>query len=216
MSNDKQCFSCIDCKVLSCRREDGFYPDFCPTAALLEDNSQDAYFDETIDLYIDDEQNNKVTIAAAEVECDNYCQMTRIEEIAEFARKTGAKKLGIATCVGLIKEAAIAGKIFRSKGFEVYGVACKVGAVPKLAVGLDMTHCALGPNMCNPILQAKILNRQKTDLNVVIGLCVGHDSLFYKYSEALCTTLVTKDRVLGHNPVAALYQADAYYRRLLE
>ena len=53
-------------------------------------------------------------------------------------------------------------------------------------------------------------------MNVVIGLCVGHDSLFYKYAEALTTTLVTKDRVLGHNPAAALYQAEAYYSRLLK
>ena len=72
----------------------------------------------------------------------------------------------------------------------------------------------VGVNMCNPILQAKLLNKAKTDLNVVVGLCVGHDSLFYKYSEALTTTAVTKDRVLGHNPVAALYTADSYYSKL--
>ena len=50
----------------------------------------------------------------------------------------------------------------------------------------------------------------------LIGLCVGHDSMFYKYSDALCTTLVTKDRVLAHNPVGALYQAGAYYSKLLK
>ena len=70
--------------------------------------------------------------------------------------------------------------------------------------------------MCNPILQAKLLNEAKTDLNLVVGLCVGHDSLFYKYSEALTTTVVTKDRVLGHNPAAALYTAESYYKRLRE
>ena len=74
----------------------------------------------------------------------------------------------------------------------------------------------MGKNMCNPIMQAKLLNREKTDLNIVIGLCVGHDSLFYKYSDALCTTLVTKDRVLAHNPVGALYQAGSYYSRLMK
>ena len=36
----------------------------------------------------------------------------------------------------------------------------------------------------------------------------------YTYSEALATTAVTKDRVLGHNPVAALYTADSYYSKL--
>jgi len=30
------------------------------------------------------------------------------------------------------------------------------------------------------------------------------------------TTLVTKDRVTGHNPVAALYGVNSYFHRLLE
>ena len=65
-------------------------------------------------------------------------------------------------------------------------------------------------------LQAEVLNQAETDFNVVIGLCVGHDSLFYKYSKALVTTLVAKDRVLAQNPVGALYQAKAYYKKLLK
>ena len=73
-----------------------------------------------------------------------------------------------------------------------------------------------GAVMCNPILQAMILNREKTDLNVVIGLCVGHDSLFYKYSDALCTTLIAKYRALAHNPAGALYQSESYFRRIME
>lgn len=63
--------------------------------------------------------------------------------------------------------------------------------------------------MCNPILQARLLNQA----NVVIGLCMGHDSLFYRYSEAYVTTLVTKDRVTGHNPAAALYTSHSYYKK---
>ena len=66
------------------------------------------------------------------------------------------------------------------------------------------------------MLQAQLLNAQKTDLNVVVGLCVGHDSLFMKHSDAPVTTLITKDRVLGHNPAAALYTSNFYYKRLLE
>ena len=68
--------------------------------------------------------------------------------------------------------------------------------------------------MCNPIMQAEVLNAAETDLNVVMGLCVGHDSLFYKHSHAPATTLVVKDRVLIHNPVMALYTADGYYSHL--
>ena len=69
--------------------------------------------------------------------------------------------------------------------------------------------------MCNPIHQSRRLNKEETDLNILVGLCVGHDSLFYKYSKAPVTTLVVKDRVLGHNPVAALYTADSYYGKIM-
>ena len=85
----------------------------------------------------------------------------------------------------------------------------------KTAVGIDPACHAVGKNMCNPIFQAKRLNREGTELNIVVGLCVGHDSLFYRYSDALVTTLVAKDRVTGHNPAAVLYQLDSYYKRLL-
>jgi uncharacterized metal-binding protein len=37
-----------------------------------------------------------------------------------------------------------------------------------------------------------------------------------KYSEAPVTTLITKDRLLGHNPAAALYTSGFYYKRLFE
>ena len=161
-----------------------------------------------------DEEVHRVTVAAAEVEYEHYCKYTRVEEIIEFARKIGAKKLGIATCVGLLKESRILADILRKHGFQVYGVACKTGAQKKTSVGIPEKCNEIGENMCNPILQAKLLNRKKTDLNIVMGLCVGHDSLFYRYSDALVTTAVTKDRVLGHNPAAALYTADSYYAKI--
>ena len=203
--------SCIDCLGKGCDDKGGAYPTFC-----LTDNMDPEFLAQTMKLYTENEENTKIMMAASEVEFENYCKMTRVEEICEFAHKIGAKKLGIATCVGLIQEAGIAAKIFRNHGFEVVGAACKIGAQPKVAVGIDAAHEAVGTNMCNPIMQAEVLNEEATDLNIVIGLCVGHDSLFYKHSKALCTTLVTKDRVLAHNPVAALYQADKYYSKLLK
>jgi uncharacterized metal-binding protein len=68
--------------------------------------------------------------------------------------------------------------------------------------------------MCNPVSQAELLNRSGCQFNIVLGLCVGHDSLFFKHSEGLATVLVTKDRVLAHNPVGALYLADTYFSRV--
>lgn len=200
--------SCIDCGVTNCNKEQGTYPDFCLTTHMNEDVLKEAM------ACYEEEENRKSMIAAAEVEYEFYGQFTRVEEIMEYAKKMGAKKLGIATCVGLIKESRILADIFRRHGFEVYGVACKAGVQKKVSVGIPEKCTGIGENMCNPILQAKLLNEAKTDLNVVMGLCVGHDSLFYKYSDALVTTAVTKDRVLGHNPAAALYTADFYYSKL--
>ena len=132
----------------------------------------------------------------------------------EVAKKMGYKKLGIATCAGLIQESKTLAKIFRLHDFEAYGVICKVGAIEKTEVGIPEKCMGIGPSMCNPIMQAKRLNEAKTDFNIIMGLCVGHDSLFCKFSDAFCTTLIAKDRVLGHNPVASLYLTGSYYKRL--
>jgi len=213
---DNICRSCIDCAAGACDGKHGIFPSFCLTADMKDGGERAVLCDESLDKYLNDPEDRLIAKASATVEFENYCKMTRVEEICEFAAQIGATKLGIATCVGLLREARTAAEIFRHKGFEVYGVACKVGAVRKTDIGLNPEQESLGPHICNPILQAKILNEKKTDLNIVIGLCVGHDSLFYKYSKATTTTLVTKDRVLAHNPCEALYQAKAYYKRLLE
>ena len=59
--------------------------------------------------------------------------------------------------------------------------------------------------MCNPVGQAQLLNDAVTQLNIICGLCVGHDAIFSRVSDALVTTLIAKDRVLAHNPAAAVY-----------
>ena len=207
MDNELQ-RSCIDCTIGSCLKKDSPFPGFCTTTNMDEEVLKDAM------SQYEDPEVRKVTIAAAEVEAENYMKMTRLEETIEFAKKIGAKKIGIATCLGLLKESNILAKILRSHGFEVYGAACKAGMQKKTSVGIPAFCDAVGENMCNPILQAKLLNAAGTDLNILMGLCVGHDSMFYKYSDALVTTLVSKDRVLGHNTVAAIYQSDKYYTRV--
>ena len=202
--------SCVDCGVLNCRTRDKEYPDFCLTAELTPEITE-----KVRKLYEDDE-NNKVSVISAQIENEFYLRYTRVEELIEFAKRMGYSRIGIATCVGLIEESRILARILRKNGFEVYGAVCKIGSFLKKDVGVaeeDMMRT--GAVMCNPIMQAEVLNNAETDFNVVMGLCVGHDSLFYKYSDALVTTLVAKDRVLAHNPVGALYQAKAYYKKQL-
>ena len=144
---------------------------------------------------------------------------TRLEEIINFAKKMGYRKLGVAFCIGLRNEAGILIPILENKGFEVISVCCKTGGVPKEEIGLEDAE-KIRPGkyetMCNPLAQAEILNKEGTEFNILLGLCVGHDALFLKYAKALTTVFVVKDRVLGHNPVAALYLSSTfYYRRLL-
>ena len=136
-----------------------------------------------------------------------------------FARRLGASHLGLAFCVGLRREAALAQRIFEAGGFRVSSVCCKVGSIPKEDVGLaDEEKIRPGQyeSLCNPVAQAALLAAAGTELNVAVGLCVGHDSLFFRYSESPVTVLVAKDRVTGHNPAAALYTSGSYYKRLLD
>ena len=142
---------------------------------------------------------------------------TRIVEICEFADKMGYRKLGLAFCAGLVREARTVNDILSDRGFDVISVICKAGRISKTEIGLtDEQKIYQGTDepMCNPIFQAKLLNHEKADFNILLGLCVGHDSLFFKYAEAPTTVLAVKDRVTGHNPLAAIYLSDTYYRKV--
>lgn len=124
--------------------------------------------------------------------------VSRAEEIEHFAKRLGCRKVGIAHCVGVAQEAEALERMLANH-FEVTRVDCKV-------FGIDTGEVIEGASgaMCNPAGQAKVLADAETELNVAMGLCLGHDILFSKHSAAPVTTLVVKDRVHSHNPVAAL------------
>lgn len=139
---------------------------------------------------------------------------SRIEETIDFCKNMGYQKIGFAFCGALHREAAIAAKIFEEHGLHVVSVMCKVGGVDKTAIGVkeeEKLHPGRFEAMCNPLAQAEILNQAGTEFNVVMGLCVGHDSLFLSHSKQMCTVLAVKDRLLGHNPLAAVYTSHSYY-----
>jgi uncharacterized metal-binding protein len=143
---------------------------------------------------------------------------SRVEEIMEFARRMGYERLGVAYCGGVQFEAGLLVPILENRGFEVVSVQCKCGSVPKEDLGIeDWEKVSPGrfEAMCHPIAQAEILNASKTDLNLLVCLCVGHDSLFLRHSQAPCTVLAAKDRVYGHAPLMAVYQSKSYHRRVL-
>lgn len=146
-------------------------------------------------------------------------KLPRIEELIQFARKCGYKRLGIAHCGGLFSEAVLLTDILENNGFEVVSVQCKTGAVSKERIGIRPDEKIAPPEawetMCNPIAQAMVMNRAEVDIAVMMGLCIGHDTLFIKYCNVPLTVLAVKDRVFGHNPLAALYTSETYYRRLM-
>lgn len=203
------CFSCADCGVQACDHGVGKRPAFCLTEQISPEERAHLFA-----LY-GEAENAAVMRTAAQVEYEGYCRLCRVEETIDFAKRMGFQVIGIATCVGLIRESRTLTKILRAHGFTVYCAACKMGGFQKSEMGIPPQCSAVGATACNPIAQARYLNGKKTDMNIVMGLCVGHDMLFYKYAEGLTTTLVVKDRVTGHNPVAALYQSESYYRRKL-
>jgi len=198
----------------SCGRLTKPFPGFCVTKNAEKETVQNV-----TERYIKNSEDRKIALVSAEIESDYYCRATRVEEILIFIKKMDYKKVGLATCAGLLSECNKFAEIAKAKNIDVYGVACKVGALDKTTIGLREDQ-KISPNshesMCNPILQAELLNEQKTDFNIIIGLCVGHDSLFIKYSKAPVSYLIVKDRVLCHNPAAAIYSMNGYYKRLLE
>ncbi len=205
-------FCCADCYVKACRtKSEEKYPDFCPTK-----NLDPNLLGEVLREY-DEEETRKLTVTSACLESEFYCKLTRVEETVLLIERMGYRKVGVATCVGLLDEARTFTKILRAHGLDVYTVCCKCGAVDKTAVGVPEEKKLNGggshESMCNPILQARLLEKEKTEFNVLIGLCVGHDTLFLQHSAAPTTVLIAKDRVLGHNPVQALYLAKTGYSR---
>jgi len=204
-----------------CRKEGGKAPKGCPTVINYD------LLEKTLKEYEKPDLKEFARLASIQ-EGEGYADRElgyalvkpikpRILEVIEFAKKMNYERLGLAFCAGLYREAKVVVKVFSSKRFEMVSAICKVGRIPKEKLGiLDHEKIAIGKfePMCNPILQALILNDEKTEFNIMLGLCVGHDSLFLKYSEAPCTVLAVKDRVLGHNPLAAIYNIDSYYRSL--
>jgi len=205
-------YKCSYCKTINCKsKEDSKLPVFCPMI-----NSEDI-LENTFKTYIENEQIQTLALEASRNESEGYFKWTRIEETLNFAHRLRINNIGIAHCIGLAKEAQIVHKIFHSNGFKVNSICCKVGKIDKEKLGLK-NHEKVVPGQyesaCNPIAQAKILEKAGCELNILMGLCIGHDSLFFMHTKTLTTVLVVKDRVLGHNPVAALYTSHSYYRNL--
>ncbi len=211
MGKIKRSLSCADCHVQACWKGTGNHPIFCPSKGISEES-----IGRIRRLYREDPVISKINDCSVKVDRENYCELTRAEEMIYFARSIGARKVGIATCVGLMAESRVFGEMLDANGIDFLCIACKVGESDKSEVGLGQFKFkqeSYDP-ICNPVLQAEVLNNAGTDLNIIVGLCVGHDTLFIRQSKAPVTYLVVKDRVLIHNPAAALQKNSLYYKKI--
>ncbi len=207
--------TCIDCEAYKC-----CYPEVkksppqgCPR------RNYPRLLKQTIEKSRNDPSIRTINIACEEVlergrDSQGY-SWTRMRELIEYARVLGYKRIGIAGCIGLIEESKIIGRILTEAGFEVILVSCMAGSAHESKFGLKERERGSSHSTCNPLMQAETLNNEKTDLNVMVGLCLGHDILFIKNSKADVTPFIVKDRVTGHNPVAALYTSQTYYKQKL-
>ena len=189
-------------------------PEFCPMKHKQDviDKAMEKYEDpESLRLY----QNSTVNEQRAYMNIRGrvIAVRPRILETIKFSEMMNWKKIGVAFCTGLGAEAKRVVEVFESAGLDVYSICCKCGNVDKSMWGIapeDKIHALRErPESfevgCNPIVQAEVLNSEDVDLNVIVGLCIGHDIQFTEHAKGPVTTLIVKDRVTGHNPFASLF-----------
>lgn len=196
---------CASCTSRSCFTGNAELPAGCPELNRTETNRTES-----------DEDFTAYALRSRKKEAD------RISELIEYARFMDYRTIGIAGCIGLHDELRVITARLKKEGFEVNTVMCKAGHLEKKVIGVPArnrmtteTGYGVGVVACNPVAQALLLNHHKTDLNCILGLCVGHDTVFMKHSKAPVVTLIAKDRTNAHNPAAILYgfYGDNFFHR---
>lgn len=227
MKNDKKKppeVSCVDCKAWAC------FPDISPTKEGKREappycpaNAQKEVGEKALAKYAGATKDFARFTTLVENSCYAINQesghtvlpmMTlhpRAEEIIILATIGEYKKLGIAFDIEMQSVAETYTDILIKNGFEVVSVCCKAGAISPATVGLPDTEKVYGKDseetICSGAIMAKLLNSENTDMNILIGLGVGQDSLFYKYSNVFAVPLMVKDKVYGGATMEAVYQS---------
>jgi uncharacterized metal-binding protein len=142
--------------------------------------------------------------------------LCRLTELIYFCLGMRYKKIGIAFCIDMFEQTEILASLLR-RFFEVYPVCCKIGGKrtfdPHTGSIISNDRADFSNISCNPLGQAMMLNKIGTDLNIIVGLCMGVDCIFSKESKAPVSTLFVKDKSLAHNPIGALY-SDYYLKEI--
>lgn len=199
MEKENGTILCGSCTKVECERG---YPEGIPTwcAAsrfhnILEQTKTEYSATDSLEIYL----------ASGKVARNGQARWPRIQEAIEFAKELKLKKIGLASCVALVSELRLVAELFAGAGFEIVSSACQIGRISPEDRGVSVDTKDHHGLMCNPLAQAEICNEANTQLNYIMGLCLGHDILFMRHSKAPVSVLIVKDRVTGNNPAAALY-----------
>ncbi|RJO64431.1 MAG: DUF1847 domain-containing protein [Myxococcales bacterium] len=145
--------------------------------------------------------------AAQDVALQGEPSLCRLSEVVYFCLEMKYRKIGLAFCADLEEPARVAASVLK-RFFDVVSVCCKVrGASETPAAGQDHQTASERERsrLCNPLGQAQVLNGSECEFIILVGLCVGADSILTKASQAPATTLFVKDKVLANNPIGAVY-----------
>lgn len=182
--------------------------------SLIDKNLEDVPIDcsschenqeEILSLYQENE-NFAIANVSSQIVMGNYGEKTRLKGTIDFCKKIGYKKTWISILSWFIKRNV---SIQSYNGFDVGLLICKIGSIDRHTIGINNCDVA----MCNSIVQAELFNQQKTNFNIVLGLCVDHNTLLFSYFDAPVIVFVVKNRVWAYNSLGTVYLVDSYYGR---
>lgn len=151
--------------------------------------------------YLDSKKQPYVKAASELIDGGRAGTLNRLEEIVEFVKIRDYKRIGVAYCYGLEKEAIMLRKYLVLNDIKPIMISCTVDGIKESQIDPSKSNNIVS---CNPIGQADLLNSSNVDFAILMGLCLGHDILLQKNLNMDFTTFIVKDRVLRHNPLLAL------------
>lgn len=175
---------CAECLSQACMKGQP-----CPAKSRTEKTSHPA------------ESLQEIMDVALDVASEPERVLCRIAETVYFCLGMKYKRVGVAFCTELMAEAQTVTRLLR-RFFEVVPICCRFGGPDEVLE--DLVGAAANPK-CDPCAMAQVLNEAKTDINILMGLCIGTDLVFSQLSLAPVTTLFVKDRLLANNPIAAAH-----------
>ena len=187
----------LSCECKFCHVAAG-KPEECPNAAEFAAEVPDGY-----PAYRQEGFTRDVCRAHSQLLGRGSSQWPRVEHLREYCLHAGVGFVGLAICSAFLEEARTVRAYLREKNIDAVIACCKIGAVRLADIGVDR-DIGYDYALCNPVGQAMLLNRNKTQMNVLMGLCLPHDMLVIEHADAPCTTLFVKENMSGHHPLGTL------------